>query len=177
MAQAALANDNYMYSTAPEVAMPMPDTVSVARPASRPVAIPRPVHRARISAFGVLGYLFIACLFVACLISNVELTRISVEITGVRAVPPRIQAQVGISQRLAALTEQNNALRIEYERVFDLKEIERYATQELGMVQVLEPNMTRSVAGSAADKAVIPSDIRKTESVADVVSSILAYFK
>jgi len=175
MAEAALREDFYEYSS------PLPENVidigviPQAQPRAIPRAVPKPANRPRISPLSVLGFLFIAFLTVVCIYSQIELTRISSEVTGIKAIPPRVKAQTGIIEKLNAHVAENNALRLEYERAFDLKEIELYATQVLGMVK------TQTVAEGAegtikADRAVIPASARRSGGIKGVFETVTEYF-
>ncbi|MDR0446774.1 MAG: hypothetical protein LBH17_07110 [Oscillospiraceae bacterium] len=174
MAASALRNESYIYADA----LPLP----VEAPAPRvnttadAIAKPRELTRPRVSFFSVLGFVFIASLAVACMLSHIELTRISADITGVRGLAPKIKPKTGIAEKLSERREQNNALRVEYERAFDLKEIERYAIEELGMVRPQTPE-TRSVGITPADKAVVPATERNKGGAAGLLDSILEYFR
>ena len=171
MAEAALREDLYVYSS------PLPESYveTPAIPQELPRAIPKPAFRPRLSAFSVIGFIFIAFLTVFCIYSQIELTRISAEVTGVKAVPPRVKAQTGIIEKLNAHTAENNALRLEYERVFDLKEIELYATQVLGMVK--SQTVTENTEGMVkADKAVIPASAQSPGGIKGFFEAVTEYF-
>ena len=171
MAEAALREDLYIYSSP----MPESEAETYAVPQVQPRAIPRPVHRPRISAFAVLGFLFVAFLMVVCVYSHIELARISAEVTGVKAVPPRIKGQTGIIEKLNAQVAENNALHLEYERTFDLKEIEAYATQVLGMVKA--QTATESVDSAIkADRAVIPASAQNSGGIKGFFETVTEYF-
>ncbi|NLB28909.1 MAG: hypothetical protein GX823_01570, partial [Clostridiales bacterium] len=107
MAEAAVKQDRYVYSN------PLPENTARAGAVPRAIPIPRPAYRPRLSAFAVVGFLFIAFLTVVCVYSQIELTKISAEITGVRAVPPKVEAQTGIIEKLNGQIADNNALSIE----------------------------------------------------------------
>jgi len=153
MAVAALKNDAYAYANPIPVEV---EPVAIPRVADIPIAVPRPSYKPRLSAFSVLGFLFVGFLAVICALSQVELTRVSAEIAGVKAVRGRVEAKIGVSQYLDTLQAENRALKIEYERTFDLTAIELYATRELGMVNYTRTSaaVTRTVVPQ--DKAVVP---------------------
>ena len=175
MAEAALREDVFIYSS------PLPESyvetqvIPQELPREQTHAIPIPAVRPRISLFSIVGSLFVAFLTVVCIMSQIKLTQISAEVTGVKAVPPRIQAQSGIIDKLNAQVAENNALRLEYERVFDLKEIEVYATQVLGMVK------SQAAAESAegvlkADRAVIPASAKSYDGIKGFFEAVTEYF-
>ena len=171
MAEAALQSDAYVYSS------PLPESAigTGAIPQAQPRAIPRPAFRPRLSAFAVIGFLFIAFLTVMCVYSQIELAKISAEVTGVKAVPPRIKAQTGIIEKLNAQIAENNALHLEYERAFDLKEIEAYATQVLGMVK--SQTVIEGRNGTVkADKAVIPASAKNSGGIKGFFETVTEYF-
>ena len=153
MAVAALKNDAYAYAN------PIPievEPIAIPSVADIPIAIPRPKHKPRVSAFGVLGYLFVGFLAIVCALSQIELTRVSTEIAGVKAIRGRVEAKVGVSQYLQTLQSENRALKIEYERTFDLTAIELYATRELGMVNYTRTSAAVMSAVAPQDKAFVP---------------------
>jgi hypothetical protein len=171
MAEAALREDVYIYSS------PMPESVTqtYAVPQAQPHAIPRPAHRPRLSAFAVLGFLFVAFLTVMCVYSHIELARISAEVTGIKAVPPRIKAQTGIIEKLNAQIAENNALHLEYERTFNLKEIEVYATQVLGMVKA-QTSAEGADGILKPDRAVIPASAKSSGGIKGFFETVTEYF-
>lgn len=171
MAEAALKQDSYIYST------PLPESVveSQAIPRAIPKAIPKPAYKPRLSAFAVVGFLFIAFLTVVCVFSQIELTKISAEITGVKAVAPRVAAQVGIIDKLNAQIAENNALKVEYERAFDLKEVETYATQSLGMVKA-HTAVQNGEGAVKSDKAVIPASAQSPGGIKGFFEAVTEYF-
>jgi len=177
MAATALRKDAYTYAN------PILDdavaAIPTALPKAIPVAVPRPAHKPRLSVFSVLGFLFIGLLAVLCMLSRVELTRLSAEITGVTAIAGKVEAKVGLDQRLTKLREENRALRIEYERTFDLRAIELYATQELGMVKYSNTATVMSTMTAPADKAVIPESEQSSalQSATEFLGSLTEYFK
>ena len=171
MAEAALKSDAYIYSSP----IPDSDVETYVVPQAQSRAIPRPVHRPRVSPFAMLGFLFVAFLTVVCVYSQIELTRISAEVTGIKAVPPRIKAQAGIIDKLNAQVAENNALHLEYERAFDLKEIETYATQTLGMVKA-QATAESTEGAIKADRAVIPASAKNSGGIKGVFETVTEYF-
>jgi hypothetical protein len=171
MAEAALKRE-YIYAGAAEETA---STGYVAEP--RQDALTREAARPGVSLFSILGVAFIASLAAACIYSQIDLTRISADITGVRAISGRkITARTGITDKLNAHREENSALRVEYERAFDLKEIERYAIEELGMVRS-QNIASRGASMSPADKAVIPASAKNPGGVIGFIERLLEYFK
>ncbi|MDR0906825.1 MAG: hypothetical protein LBN00_11770 [Oscillospiraceae bacterium] len=168
MAAVAVKKETYVYAEA------IPQEL----PRAIPRAIPKPAHKPRISAFSVLGFLFIGLLAVVCMLSQVELTRISTEITGVREIKGKVKAQTGITEKLTALQEENRTLKIEYERAFDLNAIEVYATRELGMVKSSRV-AARTVAAAPSDYAVIPASEQGSalQEIKDYFTALAEYFK
>lgn len=176
MAEAALRNDAYAYAN-PIAAVAEP--IALPRVVETPIAIPRPKQKPRLSAFSVLGFLFVGFLAIACMLSQVELTRVSTEIAGIKAIKGRVEGKVGVAQYLETLQEENRALKIEYERTFDLNAIELYATRELGMVNYSRTSSALTRAAVPEDKAVVPET--ESESVVgeikDYLVSLAEYFK
>lgn len=178
MAEAALKYERYTYSSPlPEAVIDAPAPDERAIPRELPRAIPKPELRPRVSAFSVLGFLFIAALAVFCMLSYVELTKISADITGIRAVSGRIEGKVGISERLEAQKSEHNALRLEYERTFDLKEIETYATGVLGMVRAQSSSERSGMSVQQTDKAMIPASAQRSGGLKGFFEMVTEYFR
>ncbi|MDR2420737.1 MAG: hypothetical protein LBD49_01350 [Oscillospiraceae bacterium] len=167
MAVSALRKESYIYAGA---------AAEEVVPAVRPAAIPREAAGPRVSPFSVIGGAFIAFLAAACLFSRIELMDISADITGVRSGVRRIRSRAGIAEKLDARRAENSALRVEYERAFDLKEIERYAVEELGMARAQNAAL-RGAETAPEDKAVIPASAKAAEGAGGFMAWILEYFK
>jgi hypothetical protein len=175
MAEAALKRE-YVYAGAAEEAA---SSGYVAEP--RQGALTREAARPMVSLFSVLGTAFIAALAAACILSRIELTRISADITGARTMRADIREKAGVTEagitgKLNERREENSALRVEYERAFDLKEIERYAIEELGMVRA-QNAASRGADMTPSDKAVIPASAKNPGGFMGFIEGLLEYFK
>ena len=179
----AMRKDEYAYANVLPAEEPQGETIvmpaAAARSAAMPRTMPRPANKPRVSPFSVLGYIFIGMLAVACMLSQVELTSVSAEITGVYAHGSKVEARSGYAQRLNELREENKALRIAYEQTFDLNAIELYATRELGMVSNRNTASSRSAMVETPDKAVVPMVQQGSffTSMRDYFVSLAEYFK
>lgn len=91
--------------------------------------------------FAVAGTLLVALVMVRLLVSYVSLTKLSNE-------------AAELERSIAELKEERAKLEIEYESAFNLKEIERYAMAELGMVKAGNEQKVY-LNGSLDDKAVM----------------------
>ena len=121
--------DDYYSSAAPAGA-------GYARPAQEPVELPMAEERIRrrereraaaaavnvpaVSLFAIFGTLFAGVLMVFVLLAQISFSEIAGEAS-------RLNAQ------FAELTEQRRRLEVTFESVIDMKEVERYARDELGM--------------------------------------------
>ncbi|MDR0838737.1 MAG: hypothetical protein LBN99_03745 [Oscillospiraceae bacterium] len=177
MAEAALRQDSYIYSSAlPEEALPFPQAGEQSAPFEDARAIPRPARKPRISLFSIFGFAFVAALAITCTLSYVELTEVSTDITGIREIKGKVKPKAGITDKLNALTTEYSALRIEYERTFDMNAIERYAIDELGMTRTTAVS-ERVISAVPEDKAIIPATARNNGGIKEFITSLLAYFK
>jgi hypothetical protein len=167
MAVSALRKEGYAYAG---------EAARGAVPAARADAAPREAARQRVSPFSVIGFAFVASLAAACVLSQIELLGISADITGISAGVRKIQKRTGITEKLDARRAENNALRVEYERAFDLKEIERYAIEELGMTRA-QNAARRGAEATPEDKAVIPASAQNPGGARGFIERLLEYFK
>ena len=86
-----------------------------------------------------------------------------------------------LKSEMETLQKENNALRVQHESEIDLKEIERYATEELGMVMpgadsvvyfdLSEPD--RAVVGDETELPVMPTE----ETARSAAERLLEYFR
>ncbi|MDR3278268.1 MAG: hypothetical protein LBT12_05785 [Oscillospiraceae bacterium] len=177
MAQAALKYASYAEEAEyyERVKQPVREAPAVvAAPAARIRTAARP--RYGISLFAITGFVFIAFLMGLIMLSYAELNSVNVDITGTPGTKYRSKI-VGLRDKLAAVNEQEKRLMIEYERVFDIDEIETYAIAELGMVKPTEDGIT-TIDATPADKAVIlGSPNAEQGGFTAFFSSILEYFK
>jgi len=95
----------------------------------------------RVSLVNVMGLAVAAVLLVFVLLSYVRLTQIT-------------DSSANLKNKIGTLEQEQTNLRIKYESVFDLNEIEEYAITALGMVKVDNSQISYLDAG-AEDKAVI----------------------
>lgn len=148
---------------------PRPDT----RPATKPVVktapkvAPRTQRAYGVSLFAVAGFAVVAALMVFVLLAHVRFNEISSE-------------TVALQTQLTALNEDERRLQIAYEDVFDVNEVEEYATNVLGMTKPLESQLA-TITAIAYDKAVVIDTTGDTlgvkENLATFLSSLVAYFK
>ena len=123
------AAGNYGYgAAAPEYAPDIPKRREEELPEAAPTARPRENARAQaaqgysISLFSVFGAALVMVMLVL-----VVLAHMSFDTT--------LDENLKLEKRLAALSQQETKLKIEFESAFDLNQIERYAINELGMVK------------------------------------------
>ncbi len=122
----------------------------------------------RISFLAVMGFALAAVMLVFVLLSYVSLTAISTE-------------TAALERQLAAVTQENEQLKIKYENTFNMRDIEDYAKNVLGMSKLSKDQIT-VLNISRADKAeVLESNDSDTGNVvsdfADYLTSLMEYFK
>lgn len=118
-----------------------------------------------ISAFAVVGYLAIAVVLVALLLTYVQYTAIAAETVEYR-------------EKIETLSEEQRRLTIQYEKTFDMNEIEAYAKGTLGM-DAPRADQLSQVALNASDKAVVYGQEYGDTflgGVAMAASSVMEYF-
>jgi cell division protein FtsL len=120
-----------------------------------------------ISLFAVAGFALFAVMMVFVLLARVQLTQISDE-------------TAKIETKISELSEEEARLRIEYERTFNLTEIEEYATKKLGMIRQGSDSVT-FLAMTNVDRAeiLVPDETGGNNFITgfkDFLSSLLEYF-
>lgn len=150
------------------------------RPVERQVIIPAPpkirektVTAAKaktqqsISPLAIIGYMCAAVLLVFTLMAKIQLTEVT-------------DTSAHLEQQLSDLKVAQKRLLINYEKAFNLTEIEEYATTELGMQRPRDEQVFY-LESTVPDKAVILDGASDEESfgdrVFDALSSIGEYFK
>ncbi len=151
------------------------------RPVERQVIIPAPPRikeqaaaaakvktKQSVSPFAMIGYACAAVLIVFTLMAKIQLTEIT-------------DTSAHLEQQLSDLKVAQNRLLINYEKAFNLTEIEEYATTQLGMQRPRDEQIFY-LESTVPDKAVILSgeDEDKTglgDRIFDALSSIAEYFK
>jgi len=150
------------------------------RPVERQVIIPAPPRindevaaRAKVetsqsvSPLAVIGYACAAILLIFTLMAKIQLTSVTND-------------TVALENQLSDLKVSQNRLLINYEKAFNLTEIEEYATVNLGMQRPRDEQIYY-MDSSVPDKAVvINNDDSKSgfiERLFDAVSSFAEYFK
>lgn len=128
----------------------------------------RPISRKGqgISPVTLLGFALAALLLVTLLMSHIRMTALS-------------DAAAASQTRLTELTEQQHKLQARYEEVFSLSEVERYATEELGMQKPRAGQITYLDALGGSDRAVIiepESSEGLFSALALVFDSVRSYF-
>ena len=150
-------------------------------PAERPVEIPlspeRTLQRQKaraaaaaqrtggISLFAVFGSILAAALMVFVVLAQISYNETAAE-------------SVRLNAELQALTEQQRKLEIAYENAFDMKEIERYAKDVLGMSKP-EADQIAIIHSVPEDKAEVIGEIETSplEGFGSFLSTLLGYFK
>jgi len=120
-----------------------------------------------ISPLAIIGYLCAAILVVFTLMAKVQLTEVT-------------DASANLEQQLNELSVSQNRLLINYEKAFNMTEIEEYATSQLGMQRPRDEQVFY-LDSAVPDKAVI-IDEKDTKDgfgdrIMDALSSIAEYFR
>ena len=122
------------YSASAYYGSAAPAEAPYARPAAEPVEIPVPHEQTRtgerakeaaksapaVSLFAIFGAVLACALMIFVVLAQINYNEIAGE-------------TVGLNTQLNRLTEQERRLEIEFENVIDMKEVERYARDTLGM--------------------------------------------
>jgi len=166
--------DDYIYGTA------APNSAAYEEPAARPVEIPAVKERIRereradaqimaqnlpaISLFAVFGALLIGIMLIFIVLAQISFNEIASETA-------RLNTQLG------ELSEKQRRLEITFESVIDMKEVERYARDELGMSKP-EADQIAVVHPVPVDKAEIVISVSESwiQGFGAFISQLLGYF-
>ena len=139
-------------------------------PVAAPKTAPRTTRKARraygISVYSALGFVVAAVLMIFVLLAYVRYTEVTNETS-------KLQTQ------LAQLNAQERKLKIAYENAFDVNQVERVATRQLGMSKPQE-NQIGNISATARDKVVVngtQADSRTGESMGTFLASLVSYFR
>ena len=179
MAEAARAlefEDFYTHGSA------APAGAEYAEPAARPAGIPLPQERQRqrqraeevavrqrmpaISPFAIFGSAFVAILMTFAVLAQINYNEVAGE-------------AVRLNAQLSVLEAKEKRLEITFESVVDMKEIERYARDELGMSRPMVEQVA-VIQSMQIDKAeIIGSEESEDalEGLGSFLSSLAEYFK
>ena len=118
------------------------------------------------SPLAMLGSALVVLLLVLSLMAHIRLVSIS-------------QHAVEMETQIAALEAERDKLTVEYEAVFNLKDVEDYAVNVLGMQEPREEQIHYLSNVSSADKAVVLTE-KSTNvlylAMEDLIDSLMAYF-
>ena len=149
------------------------------RPAERPLDIPVPSERVRakeraaaaqrapvISAFAIFGTVFAGILFLFVLLAQISFNEIANE-------------TAKLNTQLEALQEQERRLTIKFESVVDMKEVERYARDNLGMSKPDSEHIAviRSAPADSAQIISDDSDVKEAGGFGSFISSLIKHFR
>ena len=119
------------------------------------------------SPLAVIGVLCVVLVLVMVLLAQVQLVTIS-----------RSAAQ--LESQIAELEAERDKLTVEYETIFNLKDVEEYAVGVLGMQEPREDQIYYLSSVSSADKAVVITNNDVTgmfsSGLDDLLASVKAYF-
>ena len=150
------------------------------RPVERQVIIPAPPRireqvrtsaqvktKQSVAPLAVIGYACAAILVIFTLMAKVQLTEVT-------------DNSARLEQQLSELNVAQNRLLINYEKAFNLTEIEEYATTQLGMQRPRDEQVFY-LENTVHDKAVILSGtddkVGFGDRVFDAISSLAEYFR
>lgn len=124
-------------------------------------------NRQGFSPLAVIGAGCVVILLVLSLLAQIQLVNIS-------------QRSVDMENRITALEAERDRLMVEYESVFNLKDVEEYAVGVLGMQEPRDDQVYYLSNVSSADKAVVITSADGSDMLAlgleDIVESVKAYF-
>ena len=159
---AAPAREVYSEPWAPPADIPVLPDESIPAVRSEPA-----VSKAHgISLFTAFGAVFAAVLMIFVVLAHINLNEVTNETV-------RLDAQ------LVKLTDRESKLGIAYESVIDMKEVERYARDVLGMSKP-DSNQVAIVQNNAQDKAEIIDNGNEGNALrgfGSFISSLLDYFR
>lgn len=118
------------------------------------------------SPLAVMGTICVVLLIVLTLIAQIQLVNIS-------------QTAADLEAQISELKAERDKLTIEYETIFNLKDVEEYAVGVLGMQEPNDDQIYYLTGVSSADKAVIITDDATNMfalGMEDIVASIESYF-
>lgn len=118
------------------------------------------------SPLAMLGVMCVVVLLVLVLLAQIQLVNIS-------------RQSVELERQIADLEAERDKLTVEYETVFNLKDVEEYAIGVLGMQEPRDDQIYYLTNVSSADKAVILSGSADFFSLGaeDLLASVKAYFQ
>ena len=120
-----------------------------------------------VSPLAIVGYICAAILVIFTLMAKVQLTEIT-------------DASATLEQQLNELSVAQNRLLIDYEKAFNMTEIEEYATSNLGMQRPRDEQLYY-LDSTVPDKAVIINEEATNDGlgdrILDALSSIAEYFR
>jgi len=168
--------ESYFYGSAAPAREPY------AEPAPRPIATPLPQERLRqredafdaeaaqkapaISLFAVFGAVFAGILMIFVMLAQINFNAIAAE-------------TVRLNTQLGELMEQERKLSIQFESVIDMKEVERYAKDVLGMSKP-DADQVAVIHAVRFDRAEIidsGGDESALNGFGSFISSLMEYFK
>ncbi len=123
-------------------------------------------HRPGVPLFAAVGSLCVIVLFVMVLLAQIQLVNVS-------------DHAADMESRITELEAERDKLTVEYETVFNLKTVEEYAVDVLGMQEPDDQQIYYLTNVASADRAVIVTD--DSTSVLslgqeDLIASVKAYF-
>lgn len=178
---ATVKSPGYNYgSVAYDYARPMPYNEGADIPARRQVVIPAPpktrekaetaaraVPKQAVAPFAIIGTACCAIMLIFTLMAKIQLTEIT-------------NQSAQLEQQLSQLKVSQDRILINYEKAFNLTEIEGYATSTLGMQRPRDEQVFY-LDNSVPDKAVIIKDKANKdglgERIINTLKSVGEYFK
>ena len=119
-----------------------------------------------VSVLSMLGAVTAVVLLTMMLLAQIRLTNIS-------------DTAAKLEEQISALELEQDKLTVEYEKIFNLKDVETYAVDMLGMQEPMNEQIYYLTGVASADKSVV---VTKDDAdmfslgLRDIVSSVKAYF-
>ena len=123
-------------------------------------------HQVGLGAFTAVGFICAVVLLAMMLLAQIQLLDIS-------------SNTAALENQIEALQEERDRLTAEYETVFNLKDVEEYAIDVLGMQEPVDGQISYLTGVSAEDKALIITEESANmfaQGLEDIVASVKAYF-
>jgi len=119
----------------------------------------------RLSLIAKVGYVAVAAIMILSLLAQISYNEAAAE-------------SARLSSQLSSLQERQRVLMIEFESVMDMKEVERYARDVLGMSRP-ESSQFAVIASTAGDRAEVLGSAEKgtLRDFGSFISSLLDYFR
>jgi len=167
--------EEYTFGSAAPVREALPESAPDTHDTPIEHGRPRSMERARaavaqqlipnVSLFSIFGALFVSVLMIFVMLAQINYKEVSNE-------------TVNLNAQLGGLMEQQRMLEISFESVIDLKEVERFARDELGMSKP-ESDQITIIRSAPRDRAMVVQGGEESalRGFGSFISSLFEYFR